>query len=485
MNAQLQSSVVSIGPKKPTLTIPEGKKVYVLDKNILKNHPDAMFSFEDNVVVIPLVVIDDIDRTRNNVRLPTDVRYTTERVFENLNSLRQYGSLESGVTMPNGGIVYVARNGYDWNDLPDGLSKSDDNIVMLVAISMQRYYPDVEVVLISDNLATYTKADALGIVAQEYMGGKAYRSAKDIYSGRVHLTFREDFDVQPLLASSGDIISIVLTNDAFEEENAVNDLVLNQCCYLHHHATEHTTLALYKGDGNFVTVISNQSYRRLYPKIMPKNDEQAFALALAMDPSLDIVSFNGPAGTGKTLMALLGALVEDTGKYSAIKVYRVAIEADDTLGFTPGEQEDKFNPWTLPIVDALEVIVGPSFSASENHMDKKGTVNPALELIRSGQVTIEPPNHLRGRTLPRVVIIIDDAQNTTRELMKLIVTRAGEGTKVIVIGDHSQIDRTGLTATSNGHAHLIRSFAGADNFGHITLEKTVRSRLAEQAAARL
>ncbi|MEI8103928.1 MAG: PhoH family protein [Candidatus Moraniibacteriota bacterium] len=468
---------------KPTILVfPPNKKVFILDANTLMMHPDAMFSFKDNIVIIPLVVVEEIDHIKNSALEGTDKKYSARRVFRNLKSLRQYGSVSSGVGMPNGGTLYVTQNGYDWNDLPDGLERNHDNMIILLALSIQVKNPDTKVILISYDMGAYTKADALGIIAEEYEGGRAFESTDDMYTGVANLVFKESFDLQNFFTKQ-DQPDIILSNDDFEGENTVDALTLNQCCFVTSPwMGDYTSLLIYKGEGKFVFVHRDQwAHGKKYKNIVPRNDEQALALALVLDPSLDVVSVDGEAGTGKTFTAMLGAL-EQEKLYGSIQVYRAAIEADDTLGFAPGSRDEKFGPWTLPIIDAAQAIMGGDFPASEDESDGKGKADPVQEYIKYGYLSIDPPNHIRGRTLSNVVIILDEAQNITRTMMKMIVTRLGKFAKLIVVGDHTQIDRKGLDALSNGHAHLIARFKGQDNFAHITLKEVVRSRVAGQGA---
>lgn len=458
------------------------KKVFVLDSNVLMLFEGSLFGFADNIAIVPLIVTQEIDHIKNGNSVNSDKKYAARSAVRDILSLRNFGSLEAGVTLPNGGVIYVVRNGYDWDDLPEGLDRSNDNMIILTALSLQKNNPDMEVILISHDANVCITADTLGVRAEEYKGGRAFQSLDEMYTGRANLILSKDFDVQDFFTQQ-DRPSIILTEDDFEGTSVLDSLTVNQCCFISSaEMGEYITPMVYKGDGEFVFVHREKwPSGKKYKHIVPRNDEQALALHLLMDPSIDIVSIDGDAGSGKTLVALLGAL-EQYVKYPGVKVYRAAIEADETLGFAPGTREEKFAPWTLPITDQLSVILGERFPASDDDSHSKGWMDPVHEFTEKGIVTIEPPNHIRGRTLSNVFIVIDEAQNLTKGMMKMVITRLGNNAKIVVVGDRGQIDRKGLDAMSNGHAHLVAAFRGQDNFGHITLFETVRSHVAAQGA---
>jgi PhoH-like ATPase len=287
-----------------------------------------------------------------------------------------------------------------------------------------------------------------------------------------------------------------LPTESFRAYTDLSQLHSNQCCELHVQGNGKSAWGIYKAqDGAGYLRRVNTKFG---DKFGPCNPEQACARELILDDQTLVVSLVGIAGTGKTLMALLSAYeLYRAGKVSKIEVYRLNAEAGRQLGFLPGDLGDKMAPWAKPIIDNLDFIMrrlhGParwSNQLSDHHGEKRDGATPAVppghpnveDLITNRVLEIAPINYLRGRSIHDAVIIVDDGQNLTQEDMKLVLTRAGEGARVILTGDPDQIDRAEIDALSNGLVQVVERFKGEPCFAHLTMKEVVRSRVAELAA---
>ena len=275
----------------------------------------------------------------------------------------------------------------------------------------------------------------------------------------------------------------------------LKNLYANQCCKIRSSEGDRYVLAIYKaasrgGYFSYVekpkTFVFDQEQRKAVVK--PINDEQALAYALLCDPEILLTTLIGKAGSGKTLISLLaGCSILEDGQRESMKVYRPNIIMGRDLGFLPGALMEKFDPWTLPIIDNLSLILNGSYSEkSQNSVDmmekKKGNHNRMEELLKAKVIEIVPTIYIRGRSLHRQFVIVDEAQNLTPHEVKTIITRIGYSSKIVLTGDLAQIDSPYLDSTSNGLVHVIQRMRGQSVFGHITLQKSERSYLAELAA---
>ncbi len=432
-------------------------KSYVLDTNVLLHDPQALFKFADNNLIIPITVIEEIDRFKKDLNeTGRNARYVS-RV---LDGLRRQGHLMTGVKLESGGSLRVVlHTGKAMDRLPPELiDDRGDNRILAVALDLKDAGEHPVFVTKDTNLRI--KADALGLVAEDYSSDKV--EVDDLYSG-----FSE------LMVEKAQI-------DQYYEKGFLDlegDFLPNQFLTLIDSSNpSHTALGRY-----------DRIMRRVHALIpMPKegvwgihsrNREQQFALDLLMNDDIQLVSLVGKAGTGKTLLAIAVGLYKsaDEGSYNRLLVSRPVFPLGKDLGFLPGDIEEKLAPWMQPIFDNVELLLG---TVEEQGKRKRGY----KELVDLGLLEIEALTYIRGRSIPKQYLIVDEAQNLTPHEIKTIVTRAGEGTKVVLTGDPYQIDNPYIDASSNGLTYLVEKFKGEEIAGHITLNKGERSPLAELAA---
>lgn len=466
---------------------PDGDKVYVVDTSVLVSAPDALQNLtEGNTVIIPFPVLQELDRRRSDTN---GVGYTARQTIRFLDQLQADASPESlrdGIAMRGGSVKFhggeldVSRA---WPGFSPGYA---DDAIILMASAYQESNPGVPVVIVTRDAAMRCKARARGVAAEDYYSDRPVMSPDKFYSGRIRI------DLPPEHAGVLSSLHIEQRLPASElaDFTDVSQLMVNQCCELRVNGNGKTAWGIYKHhDGiGYLRRVNLRNGERFGPC----NPEQACARELILDEQTLIVSLVGIAGTGKTLMALLSAFeLYRAGRVSKIEVYRLNAEAGRELGFLPGGVGDKMAPWAKPIIDNLDFIIRRMSGASrftnqmsEHHGDRRDTGPSATveDMLARNVLEIAPINYLRGRSIHDAVVIVDDGQNLTQEDMKLVLTRAGEGTRVILTGDPDQIDRTEIDALSNGLVQVVERFKGEPTFAHLTMNDVVRSRIAALAA---
>jgi len=403
------------------------KKIFVLDTNVLLNDPRAIYSFEDNDVVIPLAVLEEIDNLKTK---SSDLGYNARESSRILEEIRESGNLHDGVELDSGGTVKIIINGK--LELPRGLSSSKmDNRIISTAIHLKneikKENADRKVIMISDDINMRLICDAYGLEAEEHSSSRL--KEEEIYSG-----FKE-------IMCGADLI-----NKFYEEEkislselNQLDDsLYPNEFVQLTaDDRNKNTALARFDGE-NLVPLRYNKSQPA---KIRARNREQQMAMELLLDDEIKLVTMSGKAGTGKTLLALAAGLakVVDEQSFSKLLVARPIQPMGKELGFLPGDVEEKMGPWMKPIFDNLDFIV---------HRNKDARF-AYQKLLDKDLIQIEALTYIRGRSVPDQFIVIDEAQNLSLHEVKTIVTRAGEGSKLIFTGDPFQIDNPYLNFHKN------------------------------------
>ena len=458
------------------------KRVIVLDTNVLLHDPESPLHFAHDNVVIPIQVVEEVDRFKRD---PSEKGRNARRVSRLLDSFREKGNLSSGVRINNKdlGQIQVAFCRKETTDrLPAELSdNSGDNKILAVALEQKTnkvLAKSPEVILISKDTNLRIKADAIGLKAEDYSNNKV--SIDNLNRG-----FRE------IISDKNEINKIQKEGFIFLKDIKFNikpSLYSNEGVILRDNLKEnHTYLCRY--DSEEKKLISLNWLRRSnLGKIKPKNLEQSFALDLLLDPDLQLVTLIGKAGTGKTLLALAVGLhlVADENEYERLLVSRPPISLGKELGFLPGSLDEKLAPWMKPIIDNLDYLTGSKFNKKGEKVVIKERDNNARnsweDLKGMGLLEVEAINYIRGRSISHQFILIDEAQNLTPLEVKTIVTRAGEGTKIIFTGDPYQIDHPYLDADSNGLTWLAKKLQGQKIVGHITLSQGERSDLAELAA---
>lgn len=431
-------------------------KTFVLDTNVILHDPFAMFAFHGARVVIPMTVIEELDTFKRN----NDERGRSARlVARQLDGLRKEGrKLSNWVPLEHGGQLKVELM------VSDGLPKmfsaqSKDNEILACAQYLKKQ--GEKVVFISKDINLRIKAEALGLETQDYE--KAKVDVDDLYTGW------KEFSV-----SAEDI-------DRFYKDKRLappaNDLVPNEFVILKA-ADASSKSALTRFDTKAQALLPLTRAESAPWGIRPLNTEQRFALELLLNPDIQLITLVGIAGSGKTMLALACALQQTLEQklYRRILVGRPVIAVGHDIGFLPGTKEEKLTNWMGAIYDNLSYLLEKPKGALE-------TADMDIQmLIEEGMLEIEAVTYLRGRTLPNLLIIIDDAQNLTPHEIKTIISRAGQGAKIVLTGDPHQVDNYYLDAASNGLTNLVERFKGQSIFGHVAFTKSERSALAALAS---
>jgi PhoH-like ATPase len=463
------------------------RKTYVVDTSILVSAPDALQNLTtSNTVVLPFPVLQELDRRRTATN---GVGYTARSTVRFLDDTQHRASLDemrSGIPL-NGGLLKFHGGTLDLSAAWPGFNPTyADDAIILLADHYQREHPDEQVILVTRDAAMRCKARARALVAEDYYSDRPVPSLEKFYSGRLRIDLPEH---------QAGLLSTLhheqrLPVDLLRDFTDVGELRANQCCELRLAGSGKSAWGIYKNhdEPGYLRRVST----RPTEKFGPCSPEQFCARDLILDEQTLVMSLVGIAGTGKTLIALLCAYeMLRSGRVSRIEVYRLNAEAGREIGFLPGDLGDKMAPWAKPIVDNLDFIMrrlhgSARFTnqvADSNGDSRKDAPHPTVEaLLQSKTLEIAPINYLRGRSIHDTAIIVDDGQNLTQEDMKLVLTRAGEGSRVILTGDPDQIDREEINALSNGLVQVVERFKGQQGFAHLTMHEVMRSRIAEMAA---
>ncbi|WP_248926627.1 PhoH family protein [Paenibacillus hamazuiensis] len=439
------------------------KKIYVLDTNVLLQDPNSIFAFEDNEVIIPAIVLEEIDSKKRNA---DELGRNARQISRTLDSLRERGRLHDGIPLDNGGTLKIELNHRSFTKLQDVFGEiTSDNRILAVALNYHLEEKEKQepkpVIIVSKDTLVRIKADVLGLPAQDYLTDRIV-SGTDIYMG--YLTLH----VHP---------SVI---DEFYTYRFLGIHSLNLGFALHPH--EFVILRDELGTSKSALLKVNAEGKKLEPLylsnepvwgIAARNAQQRMALELLLNDDIPLVTLTGKAGTGKTLLTLAAGLmkVEDERKYKKLLIARPVVPMGKDIGYLPGEKEEKLRPWMQPIYDNLEFL-----------FDTKKTGDIDKILAGLGSIQVEALTYIRGRSIPGQFIIIDEAQNLSKHEVKTIVSRVGEGSKIVLLGDPEQIDHPYLDASSNGLTYVVEKFKEQGVSGHITLERGERSHLAQLAA---
>ncbi len=439
---------------------PQMRKNYVLDTNVLLHDPQAIYKFEDNDIILPIYVIEEIDKFKRD---STERGRNARAVARLLDSNRaRGGSLSQGVKMGDGGSlrVYVPERR---PELPNALHPSaPDNAILRTVIDIRDGSPDRPTIFVTMDVNLRIRADALGLRTEVYEN-----QSVDVD----HL----DTGVIELDVSSAEL-------DEFFEKGALaapdNSGLYPNVCIMLRDGRSRTALGRYHCSQGRIRALQAAPEGLL--GIRSRNKEQSFALDLLLDDTVRLVSIIGKAGTGKTLLALAAGYkrtLED-GIYARLLVSRPVMPLGRDLGYLPGDVDQKLNPWMQPVFDNLEFLLQASGG-------KRKGVRPFEELLESGQVQVEPLTYIRGRSLPQQYVIVDEAQNLTPHEVKTVITRCGEGTKIVLTGDPFQIDNPYVDSATNGLTVSADRLRDEELTANILLSKGERSELANIAANKL
>lgn len=432
------------------------RKNYILDANILIHDPNSVFQFADNTVIVPVGVISEIDQFKKE---RTDRGYSARAVVRLLDSLRDNGaySLATGVPLANGGRlkvfcdprrVFTSNNG------------SADLEILRVARVVQEAEPDVPVIVVTKDINLRIRADAVGVRAEDYETDRVLLS--DLYTG--HFEMQISPEQMDQFQRDGHL-PVLDKGPVFP-----NEYVLLRA------ESAGPSSALGRVDTDCARIIPICDGREGLGGIKPRNKEQYFAFDALLDDRIQLVTLMGKAGTGKTLLAIAAGMHLSLRRkhYRHLLVCRPIFPVGRDIGYLPGDVEQKLDPWMKPVVDAVEFLLD-SGGLIKGHSDCQG-------LLHQGMIEIQPLTYIRGRSISKRFVVIDEAQNLTPLEVKTVITRMGQGAKVVLTGDPYQIDNPYVDADSNGFAYLVNRFKSQRIAAHIELRKGERSELAELAA---
>lgn len=461
------------------------KKTYVLDTNVLLSDSNSIFSFEDNDLIIPMAVLEELDRHKSRL---DEVGKGARQITRSLDDLRSKGSLTEGVILPQGGTLRIVSVSSNWaNSLPQELqtSKTDN---MIIALMFQLAHANVNSILVSKDINVRIKCDSLGIKCEDYLKMRVTANEEQFYRGVEVLEVPEEY-----------------VDDFYHDENVWipdeylggKSLYPNQIVVIKTTGPDGKTIksALTKcidPQKPFVPIAKIESAFGL----KPRNKEQSFSYDLLFDDNIKLLTLTGPSGTGKTLLAIAAALEQLKGlggqpKYDKLIVTRPVQPVGKDIGFLPGTLEEKMEPWIAPIRDNMNFLMSGKKgnrrkfvnNSSDPSAKQKSSDEYYLSLLQEkGLIEIEAITFIRGRSIPNAYIIIDEAQNLSMHELKTIITRVGDGTKIVLTGDIEQIDNVHVDVYTNGLTYAIEKFKEYGIAGHVSLLKGERSALATLAS---
>ncbi len=479
-----QTPAEALGTPSTTLTPADagptkGVKSFVLDTNVLLHNAAALFMFDDNEVVIPFAVLEELDKFKKE---NNDVGRNAREVIRRLDALRSKGHLADGVKWNgHGGTIRVAT-GTDQRPAPLAESTPDHRII---GVAWSLAEQGKRSVLITKDINVRLKADALGIPAEDFEAEKI--DSDRLYRGYEELDLPGDLidqlydeknlpleDVRPHLLQEG-----------ADGQPVELELRANQFVILRDSLDEsHTGLARRLSDTEHLIPV--HAPRKPVYGIMARNAQQIMALDMLLDDEVKLITLLGAAGTGKTLLALAAGMskVFQEERYDKLLVARPIMPMGRDIGFLPGDKDEKLSSWMQPIFDNLTYLLSTR-GAGPQHAESKPVEQRVNQLAESGRLVMEALTYIRGRSIPHQFMIVDEAQNLTPHEVKTIISRVGEGTKIILTGDVNQIDNPYLDASSNGLSYTIERMKGQALVGHVTLARSERSELASLAASSL
>lgn len=435
------------------------KKIYVLDTSVCLTSANSVYAFKNNDIIIPLKVLEEVDKHKNR---QDAVGHSARNFIKILDNLRENGSLHDGVRIQKGrGILKVCA--LEASAFPSDLDLHvPDHVIIATAFALIKSNPDKKIIMVSRDINMRVICDSLGLQSESYDANQVISDSSELYSGVAELVVDDEF-----------IERLYQGEQLFLEDKQCEKLFPNQFLTLiSNKNVNKTALARYiskdlpirklrefKGKNNAVFGVES------------RNREQSYAMDLLLDPNVPIVTLVGKAGSGKTLNAIAAGLAQlmEEQKYTRLIVSRPVQPLGRDIGYLPGTLEEKMSPWLTPIQDNLQFLLGNDKITLEQYMER-------------GIIEIEALTYIRGRSIAKAYMIIDEAQNLSAHELKTIVTRVGEGTKIVLTGDIEQIDNVYVNDTSNGLAYAVEKFKDSVLAGHVTLTKGERSAVATLAA---
>ena len=436
-------------------------KNYILDTTVLLYDAQALFKFEENNIYIPITVIEDIDRFKKDL---SETGRNARQTSRYLDDLRNKGSLSAGVKLENGGTLIVK---FDTDSILKRMPRElqgnpRDNLILAITLDVKEKSGNIPTVFVSKDINLRIKADALGLVVEDYKSDKV--DIEELYTGYIEIKVKSD------------------AVSAFHEQGwALHEgnekLYANQYIALVDSSDgSRFGLGRYLRKDNKIVKLAREDRDGMW-RIKPRNREQIFSMDALLNDSIQLVTLVGIAGTGKTLLAVAASLYKtvDENVYNHVLVSRPTLPMGKDIGFLPGTVEEKLAPWMYPIADNVDLLMRSEAKARRH-------IRGFKELLESGILIVEPLTYIRGRSIHNQYLIVDEAQNLTPHEIKTVITRVGDGTKIIVTGDPYQIDNPYIDSSSNGLTYVVERFKDQDVAAHITFSKGERSVLSELAA---
>lgn len=435
------------------------KKIYVLDTSVYLSDYKSLYSYGNNDIAIPLIVLEEIDKHKKR---PNGVGINARQIIRALDGLREKGLLHKGVRIEKGkGIAFSVSPNLD--ELPSGYEPSiPDHQIIASALTLKTENPNKKVILVSNDINLRIKCDAIGITAEDYVPENVIESGNELYSGFTQILVDDQ------------IIDRFYNDEKIFLENICEKCVLfpNQfVMFMSSSNDKKSALTKFINEHEPFQKIKDRSPGSNWG-IVAKNKEQNFAMDLLYNSEIPVVSLIGKAGSGKTLCAIAAGLEQVIGadpQYNRLIVSRPIMPMGKDIGYLPGTMEEKMSVWLAPIQDNLRFLFGNDDLMLESYMEKR-------------IIEIEALTYIRGRSIQNAYIIIDECQNLTRHEVKTILTRVGENSKIVLTGDVEQIDNVNLNENSNGLAYVIEKLKDFDISGHVTFLKGERSKVATISA---
>lgn len=439
--------------------MPKTRKIFVLDTNVLLHDYTCIYNFEDNDVVLPIVVLEELDKFKKGNDL---INFQAREFTRELDKLSGDSLFNGGVKLgPGRGKLSIETSKSFSKEISDSFPENTpDHRILAIAESIHKKNAKRNVILISKDINLRLKAKSIGIISQDYESDKV----RDINSLQKTIETYENFDDKLITRLYAEPEGVTLSDFSFGfEPEAHQYFILKN--------NSQSVLAHFDPfKGVIDRVIKNRAYG-----IEPRNAEQAFSIDALMRDDIQLIALTGKAGTGKTLLALASALHQEK-KFTQIFLARPIVPLSNRdLGYLPGDVSEKIGPYMQPLFDNLAVI-------KHKFKEQSKEFKKIDEMLKNEKLVITPLAYIRGRSLSNAFFIVDEAQNLTPHEVKTIITRAGEGTKMIFTGDIQQIDSPYLDSTSNGLSYLTDRMKGQNLFAHVNLIKGERSYLAELAS---
>lgn len=474
------SKAASRKAAKTADTAKEQRKLFILDTNVMLHDPTSLFRFQEHDIFLPMMALEELDHNKKGL---TEVARNARQVSRTLDSLvSDHHDLNTGIPLNSlgnkeaTGQLFFETQRFEQLNQQQLAADKPDNIILNVVQVLKQNETNREVILVSKDINMRLKAKALGLASEDYLNDHSLEDSDLVYDGVMRLP--DDFWSR----HSKDIESWIQSGTTYYKIKGpmCADFLVNQFVYLESDTPLYAQIKEVTGKTAVLATVRDYTHKKNNVwGITARNREQNFALNLLMSPEVDFVSLLGQAGTGKTLLALAAGLTQvlETKRYTEIIMTRVTVSVGEDIGFLPGTEEEKMQPWMGALEDNLEFLHSGNNSENLQEWDRSAS----KELINS-HIKVRSLNFMRGRTFLNKFVIIDEAQNLTPKQMKTLITRAGPGTKIICLGNIAQIDTPYLTEGSSGLTYVVDRFKSWPHSGHVTLQKGERSRLADYAS---